>query len=64
MANFAIHDGTRVINVVVADSQEVAESVTGLQAVETSGEPWIDWTLEGGVWTAPVQPEPEPAPEE
>lgn len=53
MANFAIHDGTRVVNVIVADSQEVAESITGMTALETSGEPWIDWTLEVEGWRRP-----------
>lgn len=60
MSNFAIHDGTTVVNVIVADSLEVAEEVTGLSAVETEGEPWIGWTLVDGVWTAPPAPEPEP----
>jgi hypothetical protein len=59
MADFAIHDGSTVVNVIVADSQEIAEEVTGLSAVETTGEPWIGWTLSDGVWVAPPQPEPE-----
>lgn len=53
MANFAIHDGTTVVNVINADSQEIAEQVTGLTALETSGEPWIDWTLESEGWRRP-----------
>ena len=61
MPDFALHDGSTVQNVIVADSQEIAEEVTGLSAVETVGEPWIGWTLIDGVWTAP---EPEPAPED
>lgn len=64
MPNFAIHDGSTVVNVIVADSKEIAEEVTGLSAVEADGEPWIGWTLVDGVWTAPPQPEPEPAPAE
>lgn len=63
MPDFAIHDGTTVQNVIVADSQEIAEEVTGLSAVETEGEPWIGWTLDGGVWVAPPQPEPVEEPE-
>lgn len=60
MANFAIHDGTTVQNVIVADSKEIAEEVTGLSAVETDGQPWIGWTLVDGEWIAPPEPEPEP----
>ncbi len=65
MPNFAIHDGSTVQNVIVADSQEIAEEVTGLYAVETEGEPWVGWTLIDGVWTAPPEPAPveEPAPD-
>jgi hypothetical protein len=59
MSNYALHDGSRVVNVILAESQEVAESVTGLTALETEGEPWIGWTLSDGVWVAPPQPEPE-----
>lgn len=64
MPNFAIHDGSTVQNVIVADSQEIAEEVTALSAIETDGAPWLGWRLVAGEWTAPVAPEPEPAPEE
>ena len=71
MSNFAIIDGDTVVNVIVADSREIAEEVTGLSAVETDGEPWIGWTLIDGEWVAPPpppapepDPEPAPAPEE
>jgi len=62
MTNFAIYDGFAVVNVIVADSQEIAEDVTGLTALETYGVPWIGWTLVNDVWTAPPEPEPEPDP--
>lgn len=55
MPNYAIHDGSRVINVIVAESAQIAEEATGLQAIETEGTPWIDWTIIDGVW-APPQP--------
>lgn len=74
MPNFAIHDGTTVVNVIIADSVEVAEELTGLSALETEGAPWIGWTMEvegwrppspfpswswdGAAWVAPI-PEPE-----
>jgi hypothetical protein len=54
MTNFAIHNGSAVVNVIVADSQEIAEQVTGLQAVETTGEPWIGWELVDGEWVDPT----------
>ena len=58
MANFAIHDGTLVYNVIVADSKEAAEELTGLQAIETDGTPWVDWVFVDGQWVAPVVEEP------
>ena len=54
MANYAMHDGTRVVNVLVADSAQIAEDVTGLTAVETNGVPWTDWTLHGDEWRPPA----------
>lgn len=53
MANYAISDGSKIINVIVAESKEVAEQATGMVAIETSGEPWIDWTLEVEGWRRP-----------
>ena len=75
MRKYAIHDGATVHNVIVCDTQGLAEEVTGMQAVETEGVPWIGWTLVDGEWRPPqpgpeyvwdgaawVVPEPEPAP--
>ena len=59
MANYAIHDGATVTNVVVAATQEIAEAVTGMNALETTGEPWIGWTLIDGEWTAPITEDAE-----
>lgn len=49
------------MNVIVADDVETAEVATGLSAVEVGedGRPGIGWTLEGGEWVPPAQPEPE-----
>ena len=58
MPNFAIYKDNIVFNVIVADSKEIAEEVTGANAIETTGNPWIDWTFVDGVWTEPLQPEP------
>jgi hypothetical protein len=54
MPNFALHDGFTALNVIVAESQEAAENLTGLYAVETSNVPWIGWTLHGDVWRPPM----------
>jgi hypothetical protein len=54
--NFAIIENDKVINVISADSQEIAEQATGLEALETTGEPWIGWKRIDGIW---VNPEPE-----
>lgn len=57
MPNYAIRDGSKIINVIVAESAGIAEEATGLSAIETEGEPWIDWTLYDGSWRRP-QPFP------
>lgn len=62
MPNYAIHDGATVHNVIVCDTQGLAEELTGMQAVETEGVPWIGWTLVDGEWVDPNVPEPEPDP--
>ena len=62
MPNFAIHDGATVHNVIVCDTQALAEELTGMQAVETEGQPWIGWNLVDGEWVDPNVPEPEPEP--
>lgn len=56
--NYAIHDWHVVSNVIVCESQELAEQLTGLNALETEGSPWTDWTYEDGVW---VPPQPYPS---
>jgi len=58
MPKFAIHGGSHVENVIVADSQEIAEQVTGMFALETEGVPWIGWTLVDDKWVAPSSLEP------
>jgi hypothetical protein len=60
--NFLIIKNDKIINAIIADTQEIAEQVTGLEAIEaTSSEPWIDWTRTDGIWSAPVVPEEIPA---
>lgn len=53
MSNYAISNGSKIVNVVLADSKEVAEQATQMEAFETFGEPWIDWTLEPEGWRPP-----------
>jgi hypothetical protein len=54
MATYAVHDGVSVVNVIVADTAQIAEEVTGLTALETEGVPWIGWTLHGDEWRPPM----------
>lgn len=58
MTNYAIHDGVTVSNVIVCDTQGLAEELTGMQALETEGVPWIGWTYVDGAWVPPAPPEP------
>jgi hypothetical protein len=55
MANYAIIDNDKVTNVIVADSAEIAAEATGKEVLETTGEPWIDWTRTDGVWSKTVE---------
>lgn len=57
MANYAIVDNDTVINLIVAESLEDAESVSGHEAVEpVDGVPGIGWVRVDGVWTDPNAP--------
>jgi hypothetical protein len=59
MANYLVIEDNKVINVIVADTAEIAAEVTGKEIIEsTSSEPWIDWTRSGDIWSAPVVEEP------
>jgi hypothetical protein len=57
MPNYLIIRNNKVENVILADTQEIAELVApeGTEVRESTGaEPWIDWTRSGDTWTAPV----------
>jgi hypothetical protein len=56
MANFAIIENDIVTNVIVAESKEIAEEVTGLEALETAGQPWTGWQRVEGEWIDPFKP--------
>lgn len=53
MPNYAIYDDDIILNVIVAESKELAESVSGKNALETDGSPWIEWTKINGSWAPP-----------
>ena len=55
MPNYAIKDGSVIVNVIVADTKEIAESVTSLEAIEVTEEQpiGIGWTLINDEWQIP-----------
>ena len=54
MANFAVINNDVVTNVIVADTLEIAQELTGLECFETNGSPWINWTRSGNTWIDPM----------
>jgi hypothetical protein len=57
MANYAVIKDGIVTNVIIAESQEIAESVTGLTCIEFQlepGAPGIGWVYDGTDFSAPV----------
>jgi hypothetical protein len=53
MAIFALVKNNKIVNVIVADSKEISESVSGYESIETTGQPWIGWERIDGVWVNP-----------
>jgi hypothetical protein len=59
MPNFAVLDGESVINIIVADSKEIAESLTGKDCVEaTSVKAQVGGTYSEGNF---IEPKPYPS---
>jgi hypothetical protein len=56
MATFAVIDNNTVTNIIVADTKEIAETVTGSTCVEYTDEnpTGIGWTYDGSTFQAPV----------
>jgi len=54
--NFAVIENKIVTNVIVAESLEIAQEVTGKECIETDGSFWIGWTRSGDTWVKPVEP--------
>lgn len=55
MPNFAVIEYDVVKNVIVADTLEIAQEVTGLECIETTDTPWTGWTRSGDTWTEPIE---------
>ena len=56
MANYAVIKDGIVSNIIVADTKEIAETVTGLTCIEYTNEnpAVIGWTYDGTNFSAPV----------
>jgi hypothetical protein len=59
MANFAVLDNNLVVNVIVADTLEIAEEVTAKTCTELIGSAGIGWTFDGASFVKPLVEEPE-----
>jgi len=61
MTNYAVIKDDVVNNVIVADTKEIAESITGLTCIEITpepGAPGIGWAYDGVTFTAPIIQQP------
>ena len=59
MANYLVIEDNKVVNVIFADTAEIAAEVTGKEVLESIlSEPWLNWTRSGNTWSAPVVEEP------
>jgi hypothetical protein len=55
MANYAVLNDNLVINVIDAETLEIAKDATGKECVECDGSFWLGWTRSGKKWIAPVE---------
>lgn len=55
MANYAVIEDNKVVNIIVADSKDLAETITGKLCIEYTDEKpaGIDWTYNGSEFIAP-----------
>jgi hypothetical protein len=59
MASYGVLEGILIVNVIIAETKEIAEQVTGKTCVDLPPlNAGIGWTYENGTFTAPVEPEP------
>jgi hypothetical protein len=58
MTTFAVIDNNIVENIIVADTKEIAEKVTGKECIEYTEEnpAQIGWTYTNGAFVAPETP--------
>lgn len=67
MANYAVMNGNLITNVIVAESLEDAEQLTGAKCIELStepGSPGPGWTLQDdNTWLNPLDVQPTPVTE-
>jgi hypothetical protein len=54
MPNYAIYKNNIILNVIIADSKEIAESITDMKAVETDNKIGIGWIFENNKWIEPT----------
>lgn len=57
MANYAVIDDNKVINIIACESKEIAEQVTKLTCIEYTDENpvSIGYTWDGSVFTKPIE---------
>lgn len=60
--NYLVIENDKIVNVIVADSLEIAQEVTGKEVLESrDSTPWLEWTRSGSEWIAPPAPVETPA---
>ena len=57
MPNYAVINNEIVENVIVADTLEIAEQVTGKECIECDRSFWIGWIRTDNKWIAPTTEE-------
>lgn len=59
MTDYAIKENNTIVNVIIADSKEIAEAVSRLEAIEVTPELplGIGWEFINGSWVAPAYEE-------
>lgn len=60
MANYAVIQNDKVVNIIIADSKEIAEEVTGLVCIEYTEEnpAGIGWNWDGNNFINPSEEAP------
>ena len=59
MTNYAIIEDDKVINVIVADTAEIAIELTGKEVIDATDRLCVGWIRTNGTWLPPIQEEPE-----